>query len=70
MSSEHGNEPRFLTRREVAVLARVTYETVERWDQRGILPRVRPEGTRRVLYPRDAVIAWLGYSSRDGGGEP
>lgn len=54
----HG-EDQFLTRVEVATLARTTVERVRYWDHKGLLPRVRPSGTRQVLYPRTQILAWL-----------
>ncbi len=49
----------FFTRDEVAALARTTRERVRYWDRKGILPSVRPAGTRLVLYPREQILAWL-----------
>jgi hypothetical protein len=49
----------FLTRAEVAQLTKTTVARVRQWDRRGLLPRVNPPGTRLVLYPRAAVVAWL-----------
>ena len=51
--------PEFLTREEVAKLARTTVGRVAFWNRRRLLPRVKPPGTRLVLYPREAVLAWL-----------
>lgn len=49
----------FLTRAELAQLTKTTVARVRQWDRRGLLPRLNPPGTRLVLYPRAAVIAWL-----------
>jgi hypothetical protein len=56
---DDGEAPEFLTRREVADLARTSVSRVRYWDRKGLLPRVRPVGTRLVLYPRNEVLAWL-----------
>ena len=53
------NAPEFLTRAEVAAMARTTLERVRYWDRKRLLPRVRPSGTRLVLYPRQPILAWL-----------
>jgi hypothetical protein len=55
----HAPFPDLLTRAEVAALARVDVGRVEQWDRRRLIPRVRPRGTKVILYPRDAVLAWL-----------
>jgi excisionase family DNA binding protein len=49
----------FLTRKELAELTKTTVARVRQWDRRGLLPRVNPPGTRLILYPRAAVMAWL-----------
>jgi predicted DNA-binding transcriptional regulator AlpA len=62
MNSENPSQddgPEFLTRREVAALARTSLSRVRYWDRKGLLPRVRPFGTRLVLYPRAEVLAWI-----------
>lgn len=53
------SDPEFLTRAEVAAMARTTLERVRYWDRKGLLPRVRPHGTSLVLYPRQPILAWL-----------
>jgi hypothetical protein len=57
-TGDHG-EIEFFTRDEVAALARTTRERVRYWDRKGLLPSVRPSGTRLVLYPREMTLAWL-----------
>lgn len=51
--------PEFLTKAEIAEIARTTVSRVQYWDRRGWLPRVQPKGSRLVLHPREAVLAWL-----------
>jgi len=51
--------PPYLIGAEVAGLARTTVARVRYWDRKGLLPSIRPPGTRHVLYPRDKVLAWL-----------
>jgi MerR HTH family regulatory protein len=52
-------EIQFFTRDEVAALARTTRARIRYWDRKGLLPSVRPSGTRMVLYPREQILAWL-----------
>jgi excisionase family DNA binding protein len=49
----------FLTRKELAALLQVRPERIRKWERRGLIPRLAPAGTRLVLYPRSAVLAWL-----------
>jgi len=53
------SEECFLTRKELAALLQVRPERIRRWERRGLIPRLAPVGTRLVLYPRTAVLAWL-----------
>ena len=50
--------PRFLTTAEVAEIVRVTPSTVRYWRHRGTGPDGERVG-KKVLYPREAVDAWL-----------
>ena len=52
-------DERFFTRKELASLLQVRPERIRRWERRGLIPRLAPAGTRLVLYPRSAVLAWL-----------
>ena len=53
------HEQRFFTRTELADLLHVRPGRIRQWERRGLIPRIAPEGTRLVLYPRSAVLAWL-----------
>lgn len=57
--ANHLDDEVFLTREEVAALGRTTVARVRYWERRGLIPRARPAGTRLVLFPRKAVVAWL-----------
>lgn len=48
-------EEDLLTRKDVMRLLNVSYPTVVRMDQKGILQRVNPPGTRTALYRRTDV---------------
>ena len=48
-----------LTRKDLARLLHVRAERIRQWERRGLIPRLAPPGTRMVLYPRSAVLAWL-----------
>ncbi len=46
---------RYLTQVEVADRFRVTPSTVVNWRERGLLKYFQAPGSRRVLYPADAI---------------
>jgi hypothetical protein len=48
-------EEDLLTRKDVMRLLNVSYPTVVRMDQKGIIHRVNPPGTRTALYRRTDV---------------
>ena len=45
----------YLTQTEVADKFRVTQSTVKNWRERGLLRYLQAPGSRRVLYPVDAI---------------
>ena len=56
---------RFLTTEEVALLSRTGPETVRYWRSTGKGPAsFRLPGTRRVLYRREDVEAWLAAAAK------
>jgi hypothetical protein len=55
----HPDNELFFTRKELARLLQVRPARIRRWERRGLIPRLAPAGTRLVLYPRSAVLAWL-----------
>jgi excisionase family DNA binding protein len=60
---------RLLTAREVAVLLRVSPETVLRWTRAGQVPAIRlPGGALR--YRQDELKAWLEARATPGRGAP
>ena len=59
------HEQPFFTRTELANLLHVRPSRIRQWERRGLIPRIAPEGTRLVLYPRSAVLAWLARISEN-----
>lgn len=45
----------YLTQAEVAARFRVTQSTIKNWRDQGKLEYFQPDGSTRVLYPREAV---------------
>ena len=64
----NGDEPKALTRREVAALIKVTVETLSRWHAQGRGPRGVKDG-RCVRYHPDKVDAWLRGDDSGGSAE-
>lgn len=62
---EHGE---FMTRDEVAEVARVHRRTLDKWAALGIGPRPIRHGPRLIRYRRREVEAWL--AEGDGSGRP
>lgn len=54
-----GNAAAWLTKREVAEIARVSVRTVERAIARGELRASKPDGRGRVIIHRRWLNAWL-----------
>jgi len=54
-----GELPQYMTTQEVADLVRVAPETVRFWRYVGRGPKSFKAGGRRVLYDRDAVMAYI-----------
>lgn len=51
---------RWLTRREVAQLLRVSISTLERWERQGTGPKsYRVGGIRLLRYDRNELDAWI-----------
>lgn len=48
-------EIKYYTQREVADRFRVTQSTVKNWRKNGLLKYFQAPGSRRILYPADAV---------------
>ncbi len=58
-------EEDLLTRQEVARLLGISYPTVVRWDQKGILHRVNPPGTRTARYKRTDIEKLIKHRNGD-----
>ena len=55
---ETKNETRYMTQEEVALQFRVSQSTVKSWRDQGELEYFQPDGSSRVLYPRESVEAF------------
>jgi hypothetical protein len=51
-------EIRFLTQSELALRFRVSPSTIKNWRDQGKLEYFQPDGSSRVLYPRESVEAF------------
>jgi hypothetical protein len=51
-------EPIFLTEPEAATLLRLSKRSLQRYRQRGEGPPFAKIGFRRLVYPRDHLLAW------------
>jgi len=61
-------EVEYMLEHEVAELLRVPRARVRFWRKKGLIPTVRPPGTRLILYPRAAVLAWIAGEPSQGPG--
>lgn len=57
-------EDRLITREEAATLCGVCVVTLWSWEKRGLFPRGRRVGLRRVRYPLSEVQDWLDRQSK------
>lgn len=53
------------TQAEVADRFRVTASTVKNWRDRGLLAYFQAPGSRRILYPADAIIVFEKQSTKN-----
>ena len=58
-------EEDLLTRQEVARLLGISYPTVVSWDQKGIIHRVNPPGTRTARYKRTDIEKLIKHRNGD-----
>jgi hypothetical protein len=57
MEQNESKVTQYLTQKEVASKFRVTQSTVKNWREKGLLKYFQAPGSRRVIYPIDAVEA-------------
>lgn len=58
ITNRHEHEPLY-TAKELAKLIKVSTRTVELWSAAGVIPALRPKGTRTVRYKYSAVLEAL-----------
>jgi len=61
---------RYLTQQEVASRFRVTASTVINWRERGLIKYFQAPGSRRILYPVDAIDELENKCTKKKGGNP
>jgi len=59
-------QPIVLHTREVAKVLGVSEDTVRKWAKFGVIPHVRIDGQKAILYPLDELKAWLSRQTRGG----
>lgn len=64
-----GIQERFLDKREVLGLLRISQSTLYYWIQKGDFPRPVKLGTRRAVWREKDVAAWIDARIALGGGE-
>jgi len=65
-TNEVNLQPIVLRTREVAKVFGVSPDTVCKWARAGIIPHVRIDGRKTILYPLDEIKAWLTRQLRGG----
>jgi len=61
---------KFLTQREVACRFRATPSTIINWRERGLLRYFQAPGSRKVLYPVEAIEEFESKYIKQKGGNP
>jgi hypothetical protein len=59
----------FIEKAEIAELAGVPISRVWYWDRKGLIPRIKPAGTRLILHPRAETLSWLNGEVSTRGGD-
>jgi excisionase family DNA binding protein len=65
-TNEVALQPIVLHTREVAKVLGISQDTVCKWARAGIIPHVRVDGRKTILYPLNELKAWLSRQSRGG----
>jgi excisionase family DNA binding protein len=63
-TNEVSLQPIVLHSREVAKVLGVSPDTVRKWARAGLIPHVRIDGQKTILYPLDELKAWLARQSQ------